>query len=263
MKSDSKKAFVINETAARKFGWVDSASMAKGNYASAIGKKFQVGSEENGDFYRNGNVVGVVRDFHYASMRNPIEPLVILLNDQNQYHFYANIRISSKNRRQSIEYVDKIRQEFGDRYPFQYKFMDENLRDYYLGEKRISILTQTFAILTIIIAALGLFGLSSFLTQSRTREIGVRKISGASAQGIVTMFIREFSIWILVANILAAPLSLFILNRWLQSFPYKTAIPVWIFLAGAMISLLVALSTVSIRVLQAASVNPSDAIRYT
>jgi putative ABC transport system permease protein len=263
MKSDPQKAFVINETAARKFGWVDSASMLKHNYASAIGKKFQVGYNQDGTFRRDGNVVGVVKDFHYASMRNPIEPLVILLNDQDQFQFFANIRISNKNRRQSIEYIDKIRQEFNDRYTFKYKFLDENLRDYYQGEKRISKLTQTFAFLTIIIAALGLLGLSSFLTQTRTREIGIRKIAGASPQKIVMMFVREFSVWILLANVLAAPLSLFILTKWLQSFPYKTDIHLWIFFAGMIISLIVALSTVSLRVFQAASVNPSDAVRYT
>ena len=263
MKSDVDKAFIINETAARKFGWVDSASMALGNYSSAIGKRFQFGINLDGTAARDGQIVGIVKDFHYASMHNPIEPIVILLNDQDRFHFYANIRIGSKNRQHNIEYIDQIRQKFKDKYPFQYKFLDENLKEYYRGEKRISILTQTFAILTIIIAALGLLGLSSFLTQTRTREIGIRKIAGASPQNIVMMFAREFSAWILLANVLAAPLSLFILTKWLQSFPYKTDIHVWIFFAGMIISLLVALSTVSLRVFQAASVNPSDAIRYT
>jgi putative ABC transport system permease protein len=263
MKSDPEKAFIINETAARKFGWVDSASMAKGNYASAIGKRFQYGINLDGTAQRDGQIVGIVKDFHYVSMRNPIEPLVIVLNNQDRFHFFANIRINGKNRQKSIEYIDKIRQEFNDQYPFQYKFLDENLRDFYLGEKRISMLTQTFAILTIIIAALGLLGLSSFLTQTRTREIGIRKIAGASASHIVMMFTREFSIWIILANIIAAPVALYVLNKWLQSFPYKTEIHLWIFVMGLIISLFIALLTVSLRVFQAASVNPSDAVRYT
>jgi putative ABC transport system permease protein len=141
--------------------------------------------------------------------------------------------------------------------------MDENLRDYYRAEKRISMLTQTFAILTIIVAALGLLGLSSFLTQSRTREIGIRKIVGASADHIVMMFTREFSLWIILANIIAAPVALFVLKKWLESFPYKTEIHLWIFVAGLVISLMVALLTVSLRVIQAANINPSEAVRYS
>jgi len=263
MKSDIDKAFVINETAARKFGWIDSASLAQGNYASAIGKRFQLGYNDDGSFDRDGQIVGIMKDFHYASMHNPIEPIVILLNDRDRFHFFANIRIGNKNRRQTLEYIDKVRQKFNDRYPFQYKFLDENLRDYYRAEKRVGMLTRTFAVLTIIIAALGLLGLSSFLTQTRTREIGIRKIAGASANHIMMMFAREFSIWILLANIIAAPVSLLVLNKWLLSFPYKTEIHVWIFIIGLVISLFVALLTVSLRVIQAASVNPSEAVRYT
>jgi putative ABC transport system permease protein len=125
------------------------------------------------------------------------------------------------------------------------------------------MLARTFAMLTIIIAALGLLGLSSFLTQTRTREIGIRKIAGASADHIVVMFAREFSIWIILANLLAAPVVVILLNKWLQSFPYKTDIHLSIFLLGLVVSLLVALLTVSLRVFQAASINPADAIRYT
>jgi putative ABC transport system permease protein len=263
MKSDIEKAFLINETAARKFGWVDSASMARGDYASAIGKRFQFNINLDGTAGRDGQIIGVVRDFHYASMRNPIDPLLLVLNNTDQYHFFANIRINPKNRRKSIEYIDKIRQEFKDQYPFKYRFLDENLRDYYQGEKRIGLLAKTFALLTIIIAALGLFGLSSFLTQTRTREIGIRKISGASVNTIMVMFAREFSLWIVIANVIAAPVTLILLHKWLQSFPYKTEIHVTIFLAGLVVSLAVALLTVSLRVFQAASVNPSEAVRYT
>jgi putative ABC transport system permease protein len=261
MKSDVLKAFVINETAARKFGWVDSSSMTDDNYASAIGKRFQWGINLDGTAARDGVIIGVVKDFHYASMRNPIEPLVLLLDDTNRNAFFANIRISDKNRPATMDYINKVRQDFKDLYPFKYKFLDENMRAYYDGEQRISMLARTFALLTIIIAALGLLGLSSFLTQTRTREIGIRKIAGASAEHIVVMFAREFSIWIVLANIIAAPVSLILLHKWLQSFPYKTDIHFTIFLAGLIISLVVALLTVSLRVFQAASLNPSEAVR--
>jgi len=263
MKSDIQKAFVINETAARKFGWVDSTSKSGMNYASAIGKKFQWGINPGNQPLRDGVIVGVVKDFHYGSMRNPIDPLVIILNDDNRNTFFANIRIDGKNRQESIDYINKVRLDFKDMYPFKYDFMDEQMRQYYSGEKRIGMLARTFALLTIIIAALGLLGLSSFLTQTRTREIGIRKIAGASAKNIVLMFAREFSIWIILANLIAAPVTLILLNKWLQAFPYKTQIHFTIFLSGLLISLAIALLTISLRVIQAASINPSQAVRHS
>jgi len=263
MQSDLSKSFLVNETAARKFGWVDSASMNRGDYASALGKRFQYGINLDGTAQRDGQIIGVVRDFHYASMKNPIDPVLMVLNDNDQYYFLANIRISSKNRNNTIAYIDKVRQQFRDQYPFKYRFLDESLREYYSSERRIGMLARTFAMLTIIIAALGLLGLSSFLTQTRTREIGIRKISGASVNHIIYMFAREFSIWIILANLIAAPVSLILLNKWLQAFPYKTEIHYSIFLAGLIISLSVALLTVSLRVFQAAVINPSEAVRYS
>jgi len=263
MKSDVQKGFLINETAARNFGWVDSTSKARGNYASVIGKRFQFGITSDRPAERDGQIIGVVKDFHYASMRNRIDPLVLLLNNNDRNQSFANIRIDGRNRRKCIEYIDKVRQQFKDQYPFKYRFLDENLRDYYRSERQIGLLARIFTVLTIIIAALGLLGLSSFLTQTRTREIGIRKISGASANHIVLMFIRQFSLWIIIANILAVPVTITLLNRWLVSFPYKTEINPGIFIAGLIISLIVALATVSLRVFQASSVNPAEAVRYS
>ncbi len=108
MKSDAEKAFVINETAALKFGWIDSASRANGNYASVIGKRFHWGLHTDGTADRDGRIVGVMKDFHYASMRNKIEPLVIILNTDDQNLYFANIRINSRNRVKTIEYIDKV-----------------------------------------------------------------------------------------------------------------------------------------------------------
>lgn len=263
MSSDIEKAFIINETAARQFGWVDSLSMTEGNYSSALGKRFQFGINLDGTAARDGEIIGIVKDFHYASMHNMIEPLVLLLNNQDQNFFNANIRISEINRQSTIEYVDEIRQQFNDQYPFQYDFLDENMADYYRSEERIGMLARTFTLLTIIIAAFGLLGLSSFLTQVRTKEVGIRKVMGATAENIMIMFAREFSIWVIVANVIAAPVAFIFLNKWLQSFPYKTDLQVWVFILGLLVSLFIALLTVSLRVIQSASTNPAEAIRYT
>ncbi|MBN1158758.1 MAG: ABC transporter permease [Bacteroidales bacterium] len=263
MASDVDKAFIINETAAKQFGWVDSLSMTQGNYASAIGKRFHYGINLDGTALRDGEIIGVVKDFHYASMHNKIDPLVLLLNDDESQFILANIKISHKNRQNTIEYIDRVRKQFNDKYPFQYSFLDENMADYYRSEERIGMLAHSFTILTIIIAALGLLGLSSFLTQARTREVGIRKVLGASAENIMIMFAMEFSIWVIVANIIAAPAAFYFVNKWLQSFPYKTDIHIWIFFLGLIISLIIALLTVSLRVFQSASTNPAEAVRYS
>ena len=263
MTSDAKSAFIINETAARKFGWIDSASMKAGIYTSVIGKKFIFGINPNGGKpQREGQIVGVVKDFHYKSMHNPIEPIVLLLMDNLQYRFLLNIRLSGQNREQVIAAIDKARQSFTDHYPFEYKFLDESLHEYYRDEERISSLFMIFTVLTIFIAVLGLLGLSSFLTQQRTREIGVRKVMGASGMDIILMFIRQFTIWVIVANVIAIPLSYYFMEKWLQDFTYRTHLQVWIFVLAFVLSLAVAIITVSFRVIRAAATNPAVAVRY-
>jgi putative ABC transport system permease protein len=263
MKSDAGKAFVINETAALKFGWIDSVGRSNGVYTPAIGKRFHWGLHTDGTADRDGQIVGIMKDFNYASMRNKIEPLVIILNTENQNLFFVNIRINSLNKAKTIAYIDKTRQLFKDPYPFKYGFLEEHLADYYQVEERIERLSRTFALLTILIASLGLLGLSSFLTGIRTKEIGIRKISGASRSRIVFLFIREFSGWVILANILAAPAVILILTKWLRSFPYQTDIHPWIFIAGLVLTLVVALLTLSMRVFQAASLDPAEAVKYS
>jgi putative ABC transport system permease protein len=263
MKSDAEKAFVINETAAIKFGWTDSSGIADSNYEGVIGKRFHWGLHTDGTADRDGRIVGVVRDFHYASMRNKIEPLVIILNTDDQDLYFANIRINGLNKTKTIQYIDRTRQLFKDPYPFKYSFLEEHLRDYYQVEERTEMLSRTFALLAIFIASLGLLGLSSFLTRIRTKEIGIRKISGASANNIVLLFVREFSAWVILANILAAPVVIYLLTKWLRSFPYQTEIHPWIFGAGLALSLVVALLTLSARVFRAAALDPSEAVRHS
>jgi putative ABC transport system permease protein len=262
MPSDVKQAFIINETAARKFGWVDSASRVSGNYASAIGKKFYWGIDLKGGATRMGQIVGIVKDFHYNSLHNPIEPIVLLLMDDIQLRYGINISMSGKNREKTIAAIDKVRKDFSDSYPFEYQFLDESLHEYYKDEERISTLFRIFTILTIFIAVLGLLGLSSFLTQLRTREIGVRKVMGATSSNIIAMFIQQFSIWVILANIVALPLSYYFMGKWLEDFTYRTHLQIWIFAAAFLLSLIVAILTVSYRVIIAANTNPSDAVRY-
>jgi putative ABC transport system permease protein len=182
--------------------------------------------------------------------------------DDVQLRYTVNINISGNNRERTIASIDNIRQDFNDKYPFEYKFIDESLHEYYIDEERINMLFKIFAILTIFIAVLGLLGLSSFLTQQRTREIGVRKVMGASSATIIRMFIQQFSIWVILANIVALPLSYYFMGKWLEDFTYRTHLQIWIFIAAFSLSLFVAILTVSYRVIIAARTNPSEAVRY-
>ena len=138
--------------------------------------------------------------------------------DNVQLRYTANISMTGQNRERTIAAIDKIRKDFNDRYPFEYKFLDESLHEFYIDEERISMLFKIFTILTIFIAVLGLLGLSSFLTQQRTREIGIRKVMGASSSNIITMFIQQFSLWVIIANIVALPLSYYFMGKWLRNF---------------------------------------------
>ncbi len=260
--TDPGEAFIINEAAARKFGWYD--NNRENGYETALGKKFQFGINIQGPPARDGRIIGVMRDFHYASMHNEIEPVVLLLreneNIRNNYIFSMRIKPTAKE--EAISFIDNQRKAFGDKYPFEYKFLDEKLSEYYKPEERITKIMKYFTLLTILIAALGLLGLSAFMTQQRTKEIGIRKVLGATTHNINILFAKEFLRWILIANIIAWPLSWYIMKRWLQHFVYPVDLSGWLFVEAGVISLIVALLTISFYVIKASNTNPAKVVKY-
>ena len=161
-----------------------------------------------------------------------------------------------------IEYIDKKRQEFGDIYPFDYKFMTENLDEYYKAEIMAGKIFKYFTFLTIFLAALGLLGLSAFMAQQKTREIGIRKVAGATDLKVVSLFIREFSIWVILANIIAWPLAYFAIKRWLQDFQYRIDIGIWLFLFALLLSWFVAILTTGWQSVKASTTNPAESLKY-
>lgn len=252
MGTDATKGFIINETAARDLGWGD----------DALGKRFQFGINLDGTAARDGEVIGVVSDYHYKSLHNKIDPLVLLLQDNLLFLPVLNIRITGKNTDEVIKYIDRKREEFGDLYPFDYKFITENLDEYYKSEIMIGKVFRYFTILTIFIAALGLLGLSAFMAQQKTREIGIRKVVGSTEMNVVYRFVREFSVWVIIANIVAWPIAYFAVKRWLQDFQYRIDITVWIFIFALLLSWIIAVLTTAWQSVRAASANPAESLKY-
>ena len=252
MGTDISKAFIINEVAANEFGWGE----------DALGKRWQLGINLDGPPQRDGEVIGVFKDFHYASLHNKIEPIVLVLQDNPMRMPLFNIRTTGQNTEEVIAFVDEKRKEFGDHYPFDYQFLTENLDEYYKEEAMIGTIFRYFTILTIFIAALGLLGLSAFMAQRRTREVGIRKVMGSSVNGIIYLFIREFSKWVIISNLVAWPLAWFGMDKWLQNFQYRIDMTIWIFALAFGLSLAIALITVTWQSVRAAITNPADTLRY-
>jgi putative ABC transport system permease protein len=252
MGTDITKGFIINEAAAKELGWGE----------DALGKKFQFGINLDGTSARDGEIIGVVKDYHYTSLHNKIDPLVLLLQDNVRFLPFLNIRTTGNNTDKVIEYIDQTRKDFGDIFPFDYKFITENLDEYYKVEIMAGRIFKYFTILTIFIAALGLLGLSAFMAQQKTREIGIRKVAGASDLIIVSRFIREFSIWVLMANIIAWPVAFFAIKKWLQDFQYRIDIGIWLFLSALVLSWIVAIVTTAWQSVKASTTNPAESLKY-
>jgi len=250
--TDMSSAFIINEAAAREFGWGD----------EAIGKRWQFGVQLDGSALADGQVIGVIKDFHYSSLHNKIEPIVLILSDNPLALPYFNIRTSGENTEAVIDFIDSKRMEFGDTYPIDYSFLSDNLDNYYQEEILISNIFRYFTILTIFIAALGLLGLSAFMAQQRTREIGIRKVFGSTEKGVVLLFIKEFSKWVIISNLIAWPVAWYSMHKWLQDFQYRIEVHLWFFASALLISLVIALLTVSWQSIRVALINPAESLKH-
>jgi putative ABC transport system permease protein len=236
-------AIIINETSQKAMGFDD-----------PIGKRVTLG--EDNEFH----IIGVVKDFHYVSLRTEIEPLILLLDPERSSSIV--VRIQSENTPQTLEFMGGVWKRFAGDFEYDYRFLDERLDALYRSEKRVGRIINIFTILSIFVSCLGLFGLASFMALRRTKEIGIRKVLGATVSGIVVLLTKEFSRWVLVANLIAWPLSYLAMNRWLEEFPYRADIKLWIFLGTGLATFMVAILTVSYQSLRAALSNPADSLRY-
>ena len=214
-----------------------------------------------GDPERNvKRVVGVVGDFHYKSLHMQIESLYISRESDRFRNLF--VRIGPRNIPSTLEFLETTWKKFDPARPFEYFFLDESFDMQYRAEERMQRIFFYFTLLAILIACLGLFGLASFAAEQRTKEIGIRKVLGASVSGIVLLLSREFTKWVLIANLIAWPVAWFALNRWLDNFAYHTEIRWHLFVLSGALALGIALITVSFQAVRAAQSNPVDAIKY-
>ncbi|MGH7455986.1 MAG: ABC transporter permease, partial [bacterium] len=231
--TDAREAFILNEAAVKKLGW-----------ESAIDKKIKMESVAAGK-PREGRVIGVVKDFHLRSLHYEIEPLVLLVALEPYYLDNIVIRLGSGNISQTLASLGKQWLEIAPHRPFEYFFLDEQFDRLYRKEQKLAQIFNYFSAMAILVGCLGLFGLASFVAEQKTKEIGIRKVLGASVASIVLLLSKEFTKLVLVATVVASPLAYFAMSRWLQDFAYRIDLSIWIFLLAGAIALFIAWLTVS------------------
>jgi putative ABC transport system permease protein len=240
--SDSA-AIVINETAAEAFGWTPE---------SATGKSIVMSGQ------REYHVVGVVKDFNYTSVRQEIGPLVMMLRNNSGSIL---VKLNPTDIKSFLEDTKNKWAAFNTEIPFSYAFLDEKFAALYFSEERTGKVFTTFAVIALLIAGLGLFGLSTFSAEQRTREIGIRKVLGASAQQVLLMLSKQFMFLVLIAFVITAPFIGWAMNHWLEDFAYRISIAWWVFFAAAGISFMIAFLSMCFQAIRAATANPVRSLK--
>jgi len=243
--SDTAYEMVINETMVQKLGLK--------RPEDAIGKNLKLGGG------RWKPVVGVVRDFKANSLREKINPIAIF--SRNRFYGVTNIKLSTSDLSGIQERIQRTWDKYYPEYVNTSEFMDETIKNFYKQESQLTKLYQFFSLLAIIISCLGLYGLVSFMALQKTKEVGIRKVLGASVSSIVMLFSKEFTILIGVAFLLAAPAAWYFMNMWLENFVFKINMGAWIFIIAILVSVLIAWITVGFKAVRAALVNPVRALR--
>jgi putative ABC transport system permease protein len=247
--TDEKTACLINETAAKRMGM-----------ENPIGMNIYMAHPAWPESFRTTHVIGVVSDFHARSLHTAIQPFVFRM--YKPWHQFAFVKIDGAKMREALAYIEEAYKTYSQGIPFEYLFLDEVFDQQYTSERQLGELFNGFSLLSVVIACLGLFGLASYMTEQKTKEIGIRKILGASIPGIVAITTQEFLKWILLANLIAWPIAYFVMSKWLQEFAYKINIGPLVFVLSAGLTVIVAVVTVSYHSLKAALANPVDSLRY-
>ncbi len=241
--------FIINESAARALGWEK----------DIIGRSLDRLNSTNGTKLQSGTVIGLVKDYHYRPLYDPIKPLVIGFAKGAAK---LCIKLSGKDSRNTIAKIEESWKAQFDNTPFRYSFMDSDYDKLYEKEEKLSKAIQYFSIIAIFIACLGLLGLSSFSIENRRKEIGIRKVNGASTFQLIALLTKDFSRLILIAFLISVPVAYYFGNLWLNDFAYKTEINASVFIIAGLSALFIALLTVSFHTVRAALTNPADSLRY-
>ncbi len=242
--SDKIGTYLLNETAVSKMGWTPQ---------SALGKKVKFWGFE-------GEVVGVVKDFHFRPLNVQIEPFIFRYRPK-EFYFNLLVKTQSANLKRAIEDISKLYKKYEATSPISYGFVNQDLDKQYTNDQRTGSIILIFSVLAIIISCLGLFGLATFTAEQRTKEIGIRKVLGASVAQIVQLLSKEFLWLVILGIIIASPIAYYFMNKWLQDFAYRTEISWWIFALAGIVAITIALLTVSYQAIRAALMNPVKSLR--
>jgi|WetSurSiteA1Bulk_404760.scaffolds.fasta_scaffold01023_5 putative ABC transport system permease protein len=248
-RGDTTASFVINEAAARLFNWGDTPLDKTITY--------------DGDIYTNatGKIIGVVKDFNIHSLQQPVEPLIILLG-RKQLFTYTLIKIRPAHVQGTLAFIENTWKKFDNRHVFTWSFLDEEFESQYQGERRMGTIFWIFALLAVFIASLGLFGLSNFMIEQRTKEIGIRKVHGAGIFNILGLLARQFAAWVIIASVIALPVGYYFSRSWLQNFAYRTPIGMLIFVVAVILAIVVTFITISYQSWQTARMEPVESLKY-
>jgi len=247
---------LVNKAAIKKFGWKD----------NILEKGISFGEDSEGNILKL-NVLGVLDDFHVGSMHNLIQPIVVFLIPDEGDVFYARhkrlfMKVRGESIAETVKFIKSRWNEIDLNYPIDYVFLDSNFDKLYKYEEKLISLFSYFSFITVFIACLGLLDLASYTAEQRTREIGVRKVLEANISNIIFLLSKEFTYWVILANVIAWPLAYYFMNKWLQNFAYRIKISFITFIVAGIIALVIAIVTISYQSYKIANANPADALKY-
>jgi putative ABC transport system permease protein len=241
--SDAPQAVLVNEAMVRAQGW-----------AEPIGQQVKPAGE--------GQVVGVIKDFHTGSLHRPINPVILAMKPDHPYTKVVLVRMQTTAVLETVAAIEQAWKQFFPGLPLTVSFLDEQYEALYQRESRLRNVISIFSFLAILIGALGLLGLATFATEQRTKEVGIRKVLGASVPTILLLLSKDFMRLVLWANLLAWPLAWWGMREWLQNYAYRIELNLWLFVLPSLLVLLIALLTVGLKTWRAARANPVKSLRY-
>jgi putative ABC transport system permease protein len=244
IKSDKTESYIINEALVAKLGWDN----------NSLGKSLNLGDRQN------GKVIGVVKDFNYKSLHNEIEPLVLRLDEG--YKYVLLIKINPHDIEKTVSSIEEVWKKYASGFPFEYGFLDVTLERLYNNEKQLGEIIVYSAMIALCIACLGLFGLTAYTTDQRTKEIGIRKVLGARIIGLVFILTKEFTAWVILSILVACPIAYYILTKWLENFAYRVELSFNYFLISGLIAIIVSLLTISFHTIKTSLINPVINLRH-
>jgi putative ABC transport system permease protein len=248
--TDSTSAFLVNEALVTSVGW--------SSPEEAVGKAITM---EHAGQLHSGTIVGVTRDFHLFSLHQGISPVVINMMPYNKFNF-VSLRLAPGTVQSTLDHLAESWSTFSPGYPFDYYFLDADYARLHNADAQLGSVFRAFAVLAVLVACLGLFGLAAFTAEQRTKEIGVRKVMGASVGGIVLLLSKDFTRLVAIAFLVAAPAAYLVMSRWLENFTFRTEINPFIFVLVGVLALAIAWLTVGYQAVRAATADPVRALRY-